>query len=371
MITIDLITGFLGSGKTTFIEKYARWLVAKGERVCILENDYGAINIDRVLLQDLLGPNCELEMVVGGDGAEAHQRRFRTKLISMAMLGYTRVLVEPSGIYDIDEFFDTLYEEPLDRWYEVGSVLAIVDARLDPALSAASRYLLASEAANAGKIILSKLPAAASTPEAAETQPEANRTAGIDTDRRDDRRQGAMTAAVDDTEQSATTAAVVDIDQHPTVAQNDTIRQTLAILNQVMEELQCTRRFAYPADVLAKPWAQLEDADFRMLENAGYRHVSFLKQAVAEEDAYQSLFYMHYETTPEDLQTRVLKLLMDPAAGHVLRIKGFSSGLELNVTKDERHFRPLTAPTEDVIIVIGEDLRKDIVTSYFPGAVTV
>lgn len=314
MIKIDLITGFLGSGKTTFIEKYARWLVARGERVCILENDYGAINIDRVLLQDLLGPNCELEMVVGGDGAEAHQRRFRTKLISMAMLGYTRVLVEPSGIYDIDEFFDTLYEEPLDRWYEVGSVLAIVDARLDPTLSAVSRYLLASEAANAGKIILSKL-------------------------------------AVD--------------------AQNDAIKQTLAILNQAMEELQCARRFAYPADVLAKPWDQLEDADFQMLENAGYRHVSYLKKAVAEEDAYQSLFYMHYETTPEDLKERVLKLLEDPAAGHVLRIKGFSSGLELNVTKDERHFRPLTTPTEDVIIVIGEGLRKDIVAGYFPGAVTV
>lgn len=309
MIKIDLITGFLGSGKTTFIEKYARWLVAKGERVCILENDYGAINIDRVLLQDLLGPNCELEMVVGGDGAEAHQRRFRTKLISMAMLGYTRVLVEPSGIYDVDEFFDTLYEEPLDCWYEVGSVLAIVDARLDPDLSPASRYLLASEAANVGKIILSKLPG--------------------------------------------------------------NVAQTLAILNQAMEEVQCTRRFAYPADVLAKPWDQLEDADFQMLEAAGYRHASFLKKAVAEEDAYQSLFYMHYETTPEDLRARVLKLLEDPAAGHVLRIKGFSSGLELNVTKDERHFRPLTAPTEDVIIVIGEGLRKDIVAGYFPSAVTV
>ena len=314
MITIDLITGFLGSGKTTFIENYARWLVAKGERVCILENDYGAINIDRVLLQDLLGPNCELEMVVGGDGAEAHQRRFRTKLISMAMLGYTRVLVEPSGIYDIDEFFDTLYEEPLDRWYELGSVLAIVDARLDPDLSPASRYLLATEAAGAGKIILSKLS--------------------------------------EDT-------------------QNDVIGQTLAVLNQAMEEVQCTRRFAYPADVLAKPWDQLADTDFQMLEAAGYRHVSFLKKAITEEDAYQSLFYMHYETTPEDLQARVLKLLVDPAAGHVLRIKGFSSGLELNVTKDERHFRPLSVPTEDVIIVIGEGLRKDIVAGYFPGAVTV
>ena len=359
MITIDLITGFLGSGKTTFIEKYARWLVAKGERVCILENDYGAINIDRVLLQDLLGPNCELEMVVGGDGAEAHQRRFRTKLISMAMLGYTRVLVEPSGIYDIDEFFDSLYEEPLDRWYEVGSVLTIVDARLDPGLSPASRYLLASEAAGAGKIILSKLPVTLSTPKHDKARPEANRTAGIDTGRRNDRRQGAMTAAV------------VDIDQPPTDAKNDAVAQTLAILNQAMEELQCTRRFAYPDDVLAKPWDQLEDSDFQMLEAACYRHVSFLKKAVAEEDAYQSLFYMHYETTPEDLQARVLKLFADPAAGHVLRIKGFSSGLELNVTKDERHFRPLSVPTEDVIIVIGEGLRKDIVAGYFPGAVTV
>lgn len=358
MITIDLITGFLGSGKTTFIEKYARWLVARGERVCILENDYGAINIDRVLLQDLLGPNCELEMVVGGDGAEAHQRRFRTKLISMAMLGYTRVLVEPSGIYDVDEFFDTLYEEPLDRWYEVGSVLAIIDARLDPELSAASRYLLASEAAGAGKIILSKLPAAALTPEDTETQPAEDSAARIEADRRDARQQRATTAAVD------------NIDQHPTDVQND-IAQTLAILNQAMEEVQCARRFAYPADVLAKPWDQLEDADFQMLENAGYRHVGYLKKAVAEEDAYRSLFYMHYETTPEDLQTRVLKLLTDPAAGRILRIKGFSSGLELNITKDERHFRPLTAPTEDVIIVIGEGLRKDVVATYFPGAVTV
>ena len=358
MIKIDLITGFLGSGKTTFIEKYARWLVAKGERVCILENDYGAINIDRVLLQDLLGPNCELEMVVGGDGAEAHQRRFRTKLISMAMLGYTRVLVEPSGIYDIDEFFDTLYEEPLDRWYEVGSVLAIVDARLDPALSAASRYLLASEVANAGKIILSKLPAAALTPEDTEMQPAEDSAARIEVGRRD-------------AQQHTMTAAVVDIAQHPASTNDDVVTQTLTILNQAMEELQCTRRFSYPDDVLAKPWEQLEDADFQMLEAAGYRHVSFLKRAVADEDAYQSLFYMHYETTPEDLQARVLKLLEDPAAGHVLRIKGFSSGLELNVTKDERHFRPLTAPTEDVIIVIGEDLRKDIVAAYFPGAVTV
>ena len=77
MIKIDLVTGFLGSGKTTFIRHYARYLLARGERICILENDYGAINIDMVLLKDLLGKNLSLEMVIGGDGQSAHQRHFR------------------------------------------------------------------------------------------------------------------------------------------------------------------------------------------------------------------------------------------------------------------------------------------------------
>lgn len=46
------------------------------------------------------------------------------------MCGYDRVLIEPSGIFDVDDFFDTLYEEPLDRWYQIGNVITVVDAAL-------------------------------------------------------------------------------------------------------------------------------------------------------------------------------------------------------------------------------------------------
>ena len=53
MIKVDLITGFLGSGKTTFIRKYASYLVEQGMKVGIIENDFGAINIDMVMLSDL------------------------------------------------------------------------------------------------------------------------------------------------------------------------------------------------------------------------------------------------------------------------------------------------------------------------------
>ena len=66
MVKIDLITGFLGSGKTTFIRKYAQYLMEQGMNIGILENDYGAVNVDMMLLQDLMGDNCELEMVAGG-----------------------------------------------------------------------------------------------------------------------------------------------------------------------------------------------------------------------------------------------------------------------------------------------------------------
>ena len=66
MVKIDLITGFLGAGKTTFIRKYAKYLMDNGQNIGILENDFGAVNVDMMLLQDLMGEKCELEMVAGG-----------------------------------------------------------------------------------------------------------------------------------------------------------------------------------------------------------------------------------------------------------------------------------------------------------------
>ncbi len=38
-VKIDLVTGFLGAGKTTFIRKYTEYLLSRGERICILENE--------------------------------------------------------------------------------------------------------------------------------------------------------------------------------------------------------------------------------------------------------------------------------------------------------------------------------------------
>lgn len=152
MVKIDLITGFLGSGKTTFIKKYAKYLMDNGENICIIENDYGAINVDVMLVNEL---GCDIEMVSGGADHDCHIRRFKTKLIAAAMQGHTRVIVEPSGIFDPDEFYDILCEDPLSNWYEIGNVFCVYDFNTKD-LSKESEYVLVSEAATCSKLIVSK-----------------------------------------------------------------------------------------------------------------------------------------------------------------------------------------------------------------------
>ena len=200
MVQVDLITGFLGAGKTTFLRRYAAWWAGQGVRVCVLENDFGAVNVDAMLLQDLEAVGVEVETISGGCDCDTHQRRMRTKLISMAMRGFERVVVEPSGIFDVDEFFDVLRDEPLDRWYQLGNVIAIVDALLPETLSPQAEYILASESAWAGKVLLSRCQLAT-----------------------DGQKEGAK-----------------------------------AHLARALEACKCSRKFA-PEEILAKDWADLTD----------------------------------------------------------------------------------------------------------------
>ena len=308
MVKIDLITGFLGSGKTTFIKKYAKYLLSKGMNIGILENDYGAVNVDMMLLQDLMGEKCELEMISGGCDKETHRRRFRTKLISMGMCGYDRVIVEPSGIYDVDEFFDVLRDDPLDRWYEIGSVIAVADAALEESLSAEADYLLASEVSSAGCVILSK------------------------TD----------------------------------LASEEDKKNTIVHLNRALSDIGCKRVLSREEDILEKTADSMTDADFEQLMAAGYKQASYRKMDVKEED-FTSLYFLELHKNVQELEKISGKILEDPACGHVFRIKGFARDedgwKQINATRDHMLTADVTEGQE-VLIVIGENLQKEIIETY-------
>ena len=311
MVKIDLITGFLGSGKTTFIKKYAKYLIDQGLNIGILENDFGAVNVDMMLLQDIAGEKCTLEMVAGGCDKDCHRRRFRTKLIAMGMCGYDRVLIEPSGIFDMDEFFDALHESPLDRWYEIGNVITVVDAMLEENLSEDAEFILASEVANAGIVLLSK------AQEATESD----------------------------------------------------IERTKAQLNKAMEAVHCDRRFE--REIFAKDWNQLSDADFKRIQSAGYVGADYEKKDIAEEDAFQSLYFMNLTMPVEELEDKVKQIFNDKECGNIFRIKGFmqikpDQWIELNATHQNITIQPIKKGQE-IFIVIGEKLNKEKINTNLLG----
>ena len=73
MVQVDLITGFLGAGKTTFLRRYVRYLVQQGHKVCILENDFGAVNVDAMLVQaHQAHRHGHARVRPGGGGAQRH-----------------------------------------------------------------------------------------------------------------------------------------------------------------------------------------------------------------------------------------------------------------------------------------------------------
>lgn len=310
MITIDLITGFLGSGKTTFLRKYVKYLLAQGENICILENDYGAVNVDMMLLSDLIGDRCDMEMVAGGCDSDCHRRRFKSKLIEMGMIGYTHVIVEPSGVFDVDEFYDSLHEEPLNRWYRAGAQITIVDAGLPLPLSDTSQYVFASEAANAGKILFSK------------TQ------------------------------------------LNPPEAPS----KILNYLSESLKKINCKRQIS-ESEIMAKDWDTLTDADFKELESSGFKDYSFEKQQVMDAHKYESLYFMEKEFAPDELKEKAESAINDPDCGGIIRIKGFCKDgtdgwQELNVTKENFTEAPIENG-QDIVIVIGEHLGKEKLSAIF------
>lgn len=302
MTKIDLITGMLGAGKTTFLHRYARHFIAKGQRIAILVNDYGAVNVDMLLLKDLACENCELAMVAACNDPFCHRRRFKTQLINLGMQHFDRVLLEPSGIFDMDEFFDTLHDSPLDRWFEIGSVLTVLDASAEDVLPPQLDYLFASEAAYAGRLLLSKLSRISETPEQA-------------------------------------------------------AERVLAHLNRALEGIRCDRRFVR-GDILAAEWDTLPPETIDMLAQAGYRGASYVKQFQPEDYAAGVHYFLHADIPRAEIEPLLHGILHDSACGEITRLKGSlpdgaGGWLRVNATRERLEIEP-AADAQAVLIVIGE-----------------
>ena len=125
MAKIDIISGFLGAGKTTLIRK----LIAdalKGQQVALIENEFGEIGIDGGFLKEAgieireMSQGCICCSLVGDFAASLKE--------VMDTYHPDRILIEPTGVGKLSEIMKAIDDASAEADLEQGSAVAVVDA---------------------------------------------------------------------------------------------------------------------------------------------------------------------------------------------------------------------------------------------------
>jgi G3E family GTPase len=140
---VNVITGVLGAGKTTFITSLLANAKPADETWAVVVNDFGALGIDGALFDDAVGGGGSgtkageatddkiiVRQVSGGCACCATAAPF-TLAVAQVLRRYKphRVLVEPSGMGDAGRVIDALRSEHLAQSVDVRATIAVVDVR--------------------------------------------------------------------------------------------------------------------------------------------------------------------------------------------------------------------------------------------------
>ena len=123
MTRIDIISGFLGAGKTTLINRLIHEAY-KGEKIVLIENEFGEIGIDGGFLKDAgieiseMNSGCICCSLVG-DFSEALKK-------VVEEYSPDRILIEPSGVGKLSDVTKAVLAAELEN-AEINSSVAVVD----------------------------------------------------------------------------------------------------------------------------------------------------------------------------------------------------------------------------------------------------
>ena len=126
MTKIDIISGFLGAGKTTLIKKLIKEALG-GEKVVLIENEFGEIGIDGGFLKEAgieiteMNSGCICCTLVGDFGAAL--RDVITKYSP------DRIIIEPSGVGKLSDVIKAVADVKKDfEDVELNSFITVADA---------------------------------------------------------------------------------------------------------------------------------------------------------------------------------------------------------------------------------------------------
>ena len=153
MTKIDIISGFLGAGKTTFIKKLLEEAIA-GEQVVLIENEFGEIGIDGGFLKDSgieireMNSGCICCSLVGDFGRSLEE--------VLTKYQPDRVIIEPSGVGKLSDVMKAVRGVAANLDVALNSAVTVVDAsKYSRALRNFGEFFN-NQVAYAGTIILSR-----------------------------------------------------------------------------------------------------------------------------------------------------------------------------------------------------------------------
>lgn len=122
---IDIISGFLGAGKTTLIKKIVAAL-GEGTTTAIIENEYGEVGIDGSLLKS---KDLNIKEVTSGCICCSIEDDFKDALKEiMNTYNPNRIIIEPSGVAKLPQVIREVKEVTRDSGYSINMVITVVDA---------------------------------------------------------------------------------------------------------------------------------------------------------------------------------------------------------------------------------------------------
>lgn len=127
---VTLLTGFLGAGKTTLLNRILTG--EKKRRLAVLVNDFGSLNIDRMLVQNLDGNMMTLE---GGCVCCQLKNDLVNSLLKILALRPDHILIEASGIANPYTLLQTLRRPVFTQGIRLESIIALVDINYLPQVS--------------------------------------------------------------------------------------------------------------------------------------------------------------------------------------------------------------------------------------------
>ncbi len=153
MTKIDIVSGFLGAGKTTLIKKLLKEALAD-TKVVLIENEFGEIGIDGGFLKEAgieikeMNSGCICCSLVGDFGTSLKE--------VLDTYAPERILIEPSGVGKLSDVMKAVQDAMADREVVLNSAVAVVDACKCKMYIKNFGEFFINQIAHAGTIVLSR-----------------------------------------------------------------------------------------------------------------------------------------------------------------------------------------------------------------------